>query len=77
MFHMKYKNAGSMTCMKKEIIDGETRTLIPLLRDMMKVVNGEMEPPISSMDGIKAVSAALACYESDKANNEIRLKSYQ
>jgi len=63
--------------MNKEIIDGETRALIPLLQDMTKVARGDMEPPITSIDGIKAVSAALACYESDKDNNETRLKSYQ
>ena len=63
--------------MIKETIDGETRTLIPLLRDMVRVVNGEMTPPITAAEGVKAVSAALACYESHSANNEIRLKSYQ
>lgn len=63
--------------MKKELISGETMTLIALLQDMVKVVNGEMGPPITALDGIKAVSAALACYDSHGVNNEIRLKSYQ
>ncbi len=61
--------------MKKRRVKRERNTLIPLLSDMVKVIRGEIDPPISGTDGLKAVTIAESCYSSAMEDKETRLKS--
>jgi predicted dehydrogenase len=60
----------------KEEVTGEKMTLIPLLEDMVEVVNRAIDPPVSGLQGMRAVETAMACYSSSDMNgNVVRLKS--
>ncbi len=61
--------------MKKRRVKREKNTIIPLLGDMVRVARGNMDPPIPSIDGLRAVTIAEVCYSSVKKDLEIKLKS--
>ncbi|RLF69663.1 MAG: hypothetical protein DRN57_00150 [Thermoplasmata archaeon] len=52
---------------RKEEMKGEKRAIIPLLSDMVNVVRGNMKPPVTGEDGMRAVEAAWKCYRRSAA----------
>ena len=56
---------------KKEIVKGQTNTLIPLLEDLRDTAIGKIEPKISGLDGMKAVNVAISCYISGREKREV------
>jgi len=44
-----------------------------VLKDFVRCISEDREPPVTGMDGLKSVEIAQACYESARAGRKVRL----